>query len=245
MIKGIKGILYRELIVLKGRIFKFILSSSVSPLLFLLAFGYGVGGNSDLEGIPYVVFLLPGLITMSSMNQAYSISTEINIARFYFKTFEEYLLAPINQWEIVAGEAIYGIIKGLLSALIIIVISLFLNIKLSLNVMFWSVMFLHLLAFSLLGIIIALIVKNHGDQFAFNTFIITPMIFLSGTFFPIDKMPLIVKYFAYIFPLTYSNELIRGSLLNRGINIYHLIILLIFCAVLFFTALRIVKKTEA
>lgn len=245
MTNGINGILYRELIVLKSRMYKYILSSSVSPLLFLLAFGYGVGRNSSMENMPYIVFLLPGLITMSSMNQAYSISTEINIARFYFKTFEEYLLSPIHQWEIVAGEAIYGIIKGFISAFIIIIIGIFLNIRLSLDITFFSGMFLHLSVFSLLGIIIALIVKNHGDQFAFNTFVITPMIFLSGTFFPVDKMPHFIKYIAYLSPLTYSNELIRNSLLGKNTNSTDFLILFVFSIILFFTALKIVKRTEA
>lgn len=245
MTNGVNGVLYRELLVLKGRVFKFILSSSVSPILFLLAFGYGVGKSSVVDGLPYIVFLFPGLVTMSSMNQAYSISTEINIARFYFKTFEEYLLAPIYRWEIVAGEAIYGVIKGLLSSLIIILIGFFLNIKLNLNAIFWVSILLHLLAFSLLGIIVALVVKNHGDQFAFNTFVITPMIFLSGTFFPADKMPAFVKYASYLFPLTYSNELIRSSLLSREINVVYLFVLLFFCLTLFFVALKIVKRTEA
>ncbi|MDK2792817.1 MAG: type transport system permease protein, partial [Deferribacteres bacterium] len=59
---GISGIFLREILVLKSRIWKVILSSSVSPLLFLLAFGFGIGKNSDIGGINYVHFLIPGLI---------------------------------------------------------------------------------------------------------------------------------------------------------------------------------------
>ncbi|WP_415238046.1 ABC transporter permease [Seleniivibrio woodruffii] len=223
---GIKGIFYREMRVLKSRIYRNILASSVSPLLFLLAFGYGIGRNSSVGETGYIDFLIPGLVAMTSMNQSYGISSDINISRFYFKTFDEYLLAPVARWEIIAGEVIYGIIKGLIPVMIVLTYGYIAGMKHIPSLMLVPSLLIHLIIFSILGIMVALKVKNHGDQFAVNAFIITPMTFLSGTFFPVEKMPTVIKYIAHIFPLTYTTSLIRGSvigtetdyLLNFGVS---------------------------
>jgi Nod factor-specific ABC transporter NodJ protein len=245
-LNGVKGIYYREFLVLYSRRWKVLMSSSISPLLFLLAFGYGVGRSSSVDGIGYLSFLIPGLIAMSSMNQSYGISTEINISRFYFKVFDEYLLAPIRRWEIVAGEMLYGVTRGFIPVFIVGIYAVFIGVKLNITPLFFVSMVLHLFIFSLLGLIVALMVKNHGDQFAVNTFVITPMIFLSGTFYPVEKMPLVVQWIAKIFPLAYSTKLIRYSLLGGQLNVgrYLLILFLIF-AVLFAFAYRVVSRVEA
>ncbi len=199
---------------LRPRFLKVMLSSVIYPALFLLAFGYGLGRNAKVGNLDYVVFLIPGLITMSSMNQAYGISLEVHISRYYFKIFEEYLLAPINRWEIVVGELLYGIFKGLIPAFFITLYALVSGIGIRLNLVFAVCLFLHLICFSLIGYVIAMLVKSHADQAAFSSFVMVPMIFLSDTFYPIEKMPALAKYIGYLFPLTYSTKLIRGALLG-------------------------------
>lgn len=245
-LNGVKGVYYREFLVLYSRRWKILMSSSVSPLLFLLAFGYGVGRYSDVDGTNYLAFLIPGLIAMSSMNQSYGISTEINISRFYFKVFDEYLLAPVRRWEIVLGEILYGVTRGLIPVIIVAVYGLIIGVKLHFSLLFAVSLFMHLIVFSALGLIVALMVKNHGDQFAVNTFVITPMVFLSGTFYPVDKMPFLVQWLAKLFPLTYSTKLIRYSLLGGELNIaMNMSVLAIICAVLFAFAYRVVSRVEA
>lgn len=243
---GVKGIYYREFLVLWSRRWKIFMASSISPLLFLLAFGYGVGRFSDVDGVGYLAFLIPGLIAMSSMNQSYGISTEINISRFYFKVFDEYLLAPIARWEIVVGEMLYGVTRGFIPVFIVGLYGFLIGVKLNITPLFFLSMLLHLFIFSVLGLIVALMVKNHGDQFAVNTFVITPMVFLSGTFYPVDKMPLVVQWIAKAFPLTYSTKLIRYSLLGGKLNVWsNVAILLLIFAVLFAFAYRVVSRVEA
>jgi ABC-type multidrug transport system permease subunit len=189
--------------------------------------------------------LLPGLLTMSSMNQAYGIATEINISRFYFKVFEEFLLAPIKRWEIILGETCYGITKGFIPVLIIGLYSLLTGVTLSFGPLFLLALLLHLAIFALLGFIAAMIVKSHADQATINAFLITPMMFLSGTFFPVEQMPLAIRAVASIFPLTYSTQLIRATLTpGAQLNGWLYLVLLAILAVLFFLAKRIVAKVE-
>jgi ABC-type multidrug transport system permease subunit len=242
---GICGIYLRELLIFKSKFFKNLLASVISPLLFLFAFGFGIGKHTQINGINYISFLLPGLLTMTTLNQAYGISSEINISRFYFKIFDEYLIAPIGRWQILLGESFYGVTKGFISAAIIIILAYILDIKFSISFLFIFILMLHLLIFSMLGFSAALIVRNHGDQFAINSFIITPMVFLSGTFYPIDMMPSIVKYVVHVFPLTYTTALLRDAFLfDKLFSIPYLLVSFFILITLFIFGVFIVRKIE-
>lgn len=245
MLHGARGIYLREILILRRKLVKTLLASAVSPALFLLAFGYGVGRGTQVGGVDYLAFLLPGLLTMSSMNQSYGIATEINISRFYFKIFEEFLLAPLHRWQIILGETGYGITKGLIPVLIIGLYSLLTGVHLQFGLLFLLALLLHLTIFALLGFIAAMIVRSHSDQATINAFLITPMMFLSGTFFPVEQMPLAIRIVASIFPLTYSTQLIRATLTpGSEIKGSLFVILCVILLVLFLIAKRIVAKVE-
>jgi ABC-type multidrug transport system permease subunit len=245
MLHGARAIYLRETLILRRKLLKTLLAAAVSPALFLLAFGYGVGRGAQVGGVDYLVFLLPGLLTMSSMNQAYGIATELNISRFYFKIFEEYLLAPLPRWQIVLGETCYGMTKGMIPVLIIGGYSLLCGVSFRYGPAFLLALLLHLAIFALLGFIAALLVKSHGDQTTINAFLITPMMFLSGTFFPVEQMPLAIRVVASIFPLTYSTRLIRATLTpGAEIDSSLFAILGLMLLALFLVAKRIVAKVE-
>jgi len=246
MLNGVRGIYLREILILRRKLVKTLLSAAVSPGLFLIAFGYGVGRDARVDGLSYLAFLLPGLLTMSSMNHSYGIATEINIARFYFRVFEEYLLAPIRRWEIVLGEMGYGITRGLIPVGVIAAYSLLCGIHLQFGPLFLLALLLHLGIFALLGLLVALLVRNHSDQATMNAFLITPMMFLSGTFFPVAQMPLPIRLLAGISPLTYSTRLIRSTLLP-GVPVESGLfpVLLLMLAVLFLLAGRVVARVQA
>ncbi len=245
MFNGIRGIYLRETLILRKKLVKTVLASAVSPALFLIAFGYGVGQGAQVNGHDYLLFLLPGLLTMSSMNQSYGIATEINISRFYFKVFEEYLLAPLKRWEIVVAEMFYGVTKGLIPVVIIGIYTLLCGVQLTFGVRFLVALLLHLAIFSLLGLITALLVRNHSDQALMNSFLITPMMFLSGTFFPVEKMPVVIRAVAALSPLTYSTQLIRSTLIgDMAVNNALFPFLAVMVVVLFIVACRVVNRVQ-
>ncbi|WCE28388.1 ABC transporter permease [Vibrio sp. SCSIO 43137] len=245
MLNGVKGIYYRECSILRKKLVRTVLAGAVPPFLYLMAFGFGVGKGTTVEGIDYLTFLLPGLLAMASMNQSYNIATEINISRFYLKIFEEFLLAPNQRWQIVIGELLYGMTKGMIPVVIIAIYSVACGVSLSFSLLFLIALALHLVAFSLIGFIVALKMKNHRDQATMNAFIITPMMFLSGTFFPVDQMPFIIQLLAGISPLTYSADLIRTALLDTGgFSFNSVAILVALDLILLFVASRIVQKVE-
>ncbi len=244
MFNGILGVYYREILVLRGRFVRSLLSSMISPALFLIAFGYGLGRGQSVGGLQYLDFLFAGLLAMSTLNTCYGIATEINIARFYFKTFDEYLIAPVPRWQVVAGEVFYGITKGLITVAIFMTYAFIVNIKLHITPLFFVILLAHMTLFSLLGFIVALGVKHHADQFVINTFIITPMTFLSGVFFPVEQAPAVLRWIVQVFPLTHTVALMRASLTEgvmKGANIAALCGFLILFSAL---ALRFAKRSE-
>jgi len=245
MLNGIKGILYRELKVYSKRARKQLLASSVSPLLFLIAFGWGFGGRVTDSGMSYITFLIPGLITMSSLNQSYGIAQEINITRFYFHLYDEYLIAPVGSLEVVLGEVFYGMFKGLISTVLIFIYAMLFKVKLILSPFFFIAILIHTFLFASLGTTIAMIIKDHGSQATVNTFVITPMIFLCGTFFPVDKLPYLFKLLVYALPLTYSTKVIRASLTGGAVNPVFVGVMVGFAGLFFYTAYMAVKRVEA
>ncbi|MGW8272785.1 MAG: ABC transporter permease [Thermodesulfovibrionales bacterium] len=244
MCSGFLGVLYHQLKSYQKKAGRQILASSVSPLLFLVAFGWGFGRDVSVEGVSYTVFLIPGLIAMSSLNQSYGISQEINIQRFYFHTFDEYLLAPVSQAGVVLGGAFYGMLKGFFSAAVIICFSFLFGFGVQLSLAFLAALCIHTFLFSVLGIAMSMIVEDHASQASVTTFVITPMIFLSGTFFPVDQLPLPFRALVTVLPLSHSVGAIRASLSGAGAAPVHLMVMAFYAVVLYVLALWAVKRVE-
>ena len=241
-LNGIIGVYYREMSILRSRLLRGVLSSLVSPALFFMAFGYGFGRQRMFYGMEYLDFLFAGLLAMSTLNACYGLASEVNIARFYFRTFDEYLLAPAPRWQIVAGEMLYGISKGGITACAFILLAWVAGVNLRLSPSFFAALLLHMAIFSLLGLGIALAVKNHGDQGAISSFVITPMTFLSGVFFPVEQMPLALRWLVQAFPVTHSVNLLRAAQGGAQLSGADWAILLGFLILAFSAALLAAKR---
>ena len=242
--RGFLGIVLRELLVLEKRLFKQLASMAVSPALYLIAFGLGIGKKATISGEPYLKFLIPGLITMSSMFHSYSIAVEINIARFYLKIFDEFMASPLSTFYYVLGEVFIGILRAVVSVLIIIAIGYLSGVFLNYGAGFWMGVLVTAFLFASLAVIIAMVVKNHADQALVTNFVITPMAFLGGTFFPIEYMPKIVQKLLLLIPLTHSSMIIRQSAYGKGFCLKSFILLLIEGLILFGAALYTVGKAK-
>ncbi|GAB7140969.1 ABC transporter permease [Deferribacterales bacterium RsTz2092] len=243
MFSGIVGIYFREVNILKMRLWRSFAQALVSPALFLVAFGYGLGHGRVVGGQDYPSFLFAGLLAMATLNTSYAINAEIAIARFHYKIFDEYLIAPVARWQIAIGEMLYGMTKALMPIAIFLVYALIADIDISIGVAFIPVILLHTAFFSLMGFSVALVVRHHADQFAINTFVIAPMTFLSGVFFPVSVAPKAVQVFVQLFPLTHSVALIRATLTGATLPLNHLICFIVFFLAMLATSLLIAKRS--
>ncbi len=245
MIRGWIAIYYRELLIIKRRLSRMLPSMAVSPLLYMIAFGYAVGKDMTVDGYPYMAFLLPGLAAMSSMTQAFAIASEINIARFYWHIFEEFQAAPISRAAYVLGETAAGMTRALMSVCVILIMGFFFGITLSYNLFFWLAILLNSFVFASLAVGLAMLVKSHADQAMVTNFVITPMAFLGGTFFPVDRLPDWAQYILQFLPLTHASDAARASAFGKTPDITSYIILaavgILFFSMAFFCVNRAKK----
>ncbi len=239
---GVRGVLYRELRIYRRRWLKHLASYTVSPLLFLVVFGWGLGRHVAMDGIGYLAFMVPGLMTMAAMTQSYGTATEINIARFYWRIFEEFQMAPVPAWQIALGEVLYGMVRGLAAAGAVIVLARLFGVRLPLAPATVGLLGLHTFAFASAAVAAAMLVRSHADQGHINTFFIVPMSFLCGTFFPLSRLPGWAETVAYALPLTHASLAIRAASLGRAVPLANVAAMAGFAAAFFGLAVWSVRR---
>lgn len=244
MIHSLFAVYYREMLIMRRRLTRLIPSWSVSPLLYLIAFGYAMGKNVAIDGHSYMEFLIPGLIAMNSMTQSFAIASEINIARFYWHIFEEIQAAPVSDFSYVAGEVLAGMTRALLSTCVILILGLLFGVVLSCNLMFWIGVLLNSFVFASLAVGLAMLVKSHGDQVLLTSFVITPMAFLGGTFFPLENFPSWGQTLIHLLPITHAAKAIRAASFGNSPPLSSYIVLLVTGIIFFTISVLCVKRAK-
>ncbi|MTJ81489.1 MAG: ABC transporter [Telmatospirillum sp.] len=234
----------REMLLLRRRFWRVCLGMSVSPVLYVIAFGYALGAGSPVGGLRYLDFLIPGLVAMSSMTQAYGVSSEINIARFYAHIFEEFQAAPLTNLSFVTGEVMAGITRAGLSTVLIVAIGAAFGVTMHCGPLFWVAVVLNAFVFASLAVWSAMVVKSHADQALLANFVITPMAFLGGTFFPLERLPGWSQRILDLVPLTHAARAIRAEALGGAAAASDYALLVVLGAAAFFIALRSVDAAR-
>lgn len=241
---GWLAVFYRELLILKSRWSRLLVGWAVSPLLYLVAFGYALGQTVSIQGHTYLEFLLPGLVAMASMTQAFAIGSEINIARFYWYIFDEIQAAPVSNAAYVWGETLAGVTRGALAGGLIILLGALFGIVLSYNLYFWLALLLNGFVFASLAVALAMWVKSHADQAMLNSLVITPMAFLGGTFFPVEQLPWWAQKLLYLLPLTHAAQTLRATALGQPTTWTPYLVLLSLSLVTFGLAVFAVSQAQ-
>ncbi|MEB3281752.1 MAG: ABC transporter permease [Lyngbya sp.] len=187
----------------------------ISPLIYILAFGLGLGSSLPKPAIgdSYLEFILPGMVALSSMTISFS-GTVFSICgeRLYTKTFEELLLLPVHPLSLHLGKMMAGIVRGLLTSLSVIIVAVLFTQKLVfLSPLFLLVLVLNCAVFAGLGVIVGLQVQSLETVGLYNNFLIIPMSFLGATFFDPATLPPILKSIVYLLPLTYTSIGLRAA----------------------------------
>ncbi|MFQ8429837.1 ABC transporter permease [Amaricoccus sp. W119] len=192
-----------------ARTLRSILQSIVSPVistaLYFVVFGAAIGGRiQEVEGIPYGAFIVPGLIMMTVLTQSVSnASFGIYFPRFT-GTVYEYLSAPVSHIEIVLGFVGAAATKSLVIGLIIFATA-HLFVELPVLHPVWMIGFLVLtcVTFSMLGFIIGIWAANFEQLQVVPLLVITPLVFLGGSFYSISMLPGIWQTVALFNPVVY------------------------------------------
>jgi ABC-2 type transport system permease protein len=204
---------------LRVRIPQVAASGLVSPLIYILAFGLGLGSAIDQVATPtagdtYLEFILPGMVALSSMVISFG-GTTFSICgdRLFTKTFEEMLLYPVHPLALHLGKMLAGIVRGLMTASSVILVAIIFTGRFwsFINPLFLLLVVLNCAVFAGLGVIVGLNVKSLESVGLFNNFLIVPMSFLGGTFFDPATLPVALKAIVYLLPLTYTTVGLRAA----------------------------------
>ncbi len=243
MLADILTVFWRDWIVLKHRLMKFIFSRMVTPVLYMIAFGWGLARNirPDASGT-YLDFIVPGILALNSMNIAYNSLTPVCTERVYHKSMEEYLTAPIHPVAFVIGKTLAAVLRGMISSVIIILLAYLFGAKLSVSPLFAAVLVINCAVFAEIGFCAAMCVDSFEDLARVNTYLLLPMSFLCGTFFNTDRLPPLICEFIELLPLTQTSTMLRSLSAEGSFAGFNLTVLLLYLAVLFVLCLHMLKR---
>jgi len=209
----------------------------------MITFGWAAR-IQDVGDLPYLVFMVPGLIASNGMRNSFSLSSEINIARFYWHVFDAIRSTPISDLAYACGEVVSGVMRGLLGALFILIIAALFRVRVSINGLLVLAVIGNAFVFASLAVITSMVVKTHAQQAMLTNFVITPMAFLCGTFFPVESYPAWVQTLVRLLPLTHASLTIRAAALQQPFPYGSLVYLMVFGAVCFAGAVYIIRASK-
>jgi len=201
---------------LRVRIVQVAASGLVSPLIYIFAFGLGLGSSlpKPAVGSNYLEFILPGMVALSSMTISFG-GTTFSICgdRLFTKNFEELLLVPIHPLALYIGKMLAGIVRGLMTSGSVILVAVLFTGKVwsFLNPLFLLLLVLNCAVFAGLGVLVGLSVRSLESVGLYNNFVIIPMSFLGATFFDPATLPGALKVIVYLLPLTYTSIGLRAA----------------------------------
>jgi ABC-2 type transport system permease protein len=196
-------------------------------------------------GMENVLSLLPGVAAVSILFETTSMVSVTVTFEKRGRSFDRLLLAPIPLELLMLAKTSGAILFGVANAFVPIILAVFLT---ELSHVFWSAaipaIVLIAATSTFLGLFIAVSVSEVFEAQTFSNFFRFPMIFLCGLFFPIEKLPVLLRPLSYVLPLTYGADILHGAF--GGTNALPVFIdfglLVLFCMALFFISLRNIRK---
>lgn len=210
------------------------MAALVAPLMYLIVFGWGI--RTTMNGQPYLYFLIPGVVSLTTMNGSFNaIAQNLNVQRLYEKAFDQVIISPTPLWQFIAGQILAGALRGLYAAGIILLLVAPIRTGLVFNWLSILILFLNGAVFSAIGIVVSFLAKNHADVPRFSNYFIMPMAYLCNTFFSTDKVPHGAREFIAALPLSQTSRMVRSISAGEATDLRGLAVLIAYLAV--FTAI--------
>lgn len=243
---ALKTLLRKEL----TRIFRIWTQTLLPPLvtqtLYFLIFGHFIGSQiGDIHGISYMAFIVPGLVMMAVISNSYGNVVSSFFGSKFQRNIEEMLVSPMKPWVILAGYTLAGVLRGVLVGVMVFIVSCFFVAPHVEHP--WIVLLFMVIAammFSLAAMINGIFAKNFDEVAFFQNFILTPLIYLGGVFYSIERLPVIWQHISLINPLVYMiNGLRFGFYGISDVNIWISIgLLVVFTAILWVVNLTLISR---
>jgi ABC-2 type transport system permease protein len=218
-----------------------LLPPAITMTLYFVIFGNLVGSQVHaVHGVTYMQYIVPGLVMMAIITNSYS-----NVVSKFQRSIEELLVSPVPHHIVLIGFVMGGVVRGLLVAMIVTLLSLFfahLQIH-NLGVVVFTALITAVL-FSLGGFINAVYARTFDDVSIVPTFILTPLTYLGGVFYSMDQLSPFWKTLSLINPIVYMVNAFRYGILGiSDVNVWlSMGIISLFCVVMYFFAYRLLHR---
>lgn len=223
-----------------------LLPSIITTTLYFLIFGTLIGSRiGEMKGYPYMDFIVPGLILMAVISNAYSNVVSSFYGSKFQHNIEEMLVAPMPSWVILLGYLSGGVMRGLIVGVLVTLVSLFFtDLKIAHPVMMVVVFLLTGVLFSAAGFINAVYARSFDDISIVPTFVLTPLIYLGGVFYSIDLLSVFWQKVSLLNPVFYMIDVFRYSILGQSdvSLVGGFAVILIFIVCLLTLSLRLLNK---
>ena len=193
-------------------------SPLISSLLFLLVLSLAIGSQrGDVLGVPFIIFLAPGLIAMQVIQQSFSHSSSSFMIGKIQGNIVDLLYAPLSAAEVTISISLAAVTRSFMIAIISIII-FYLILGIEIENYFTLFIFTFLSSFILgnVGIIAGLWAEKFDHMASVTNFIIIPLSFLSGTFYTIDKLPIFLQNISKVNPFFYMIDGFRYSFIGNS-----------------------------
>jgi len=237
----------RNLLVWRKLAIASVLANIADPLLYMLALGYGIGSFvPEVGGMKYIAFIGTGMVCQSAMFTAsfegmYSAFSRMHVQR----TWDAIINAPLSLDDVVFAEWIWAASKSVMSVLAILIVVMVLGFGHSwLAIWVLPLGFVTGLTFAAFGLVMTSLAPSYDFFTYFFTLVLTPMLLLSGVFFPVDQMPAALRAVAAFVPLSHAIDIARPLLDGRVPKDVplHLAVLLAYAVAAYYVALVLTRR---
>ena len=233
---ALRGVLVREVMNFRTFWRSATFSAIVEPLIYLLAFGLGIGGLvSTVNGVDYVQYVGTGVVAQAILfSSAFAGIFGTLVKWRYQNTYSAILAAPVSVEELVTGEALWIGIRAGIYGCAPLIVAIFFGLDPAWGMLLVPfVGFITGTGFAAFGIAIAGQVQSFDNTSYVVSAVLTPMFLVAGTFFPIDQLPDWAQVLAQVNPLYHTVQLTRHAAFGfEPVDLYHLAFLTAFCLVM-------------
>lgn len=197
------------------------LPSVVTSVLYFLVFGTVLGNRiGDMQGVDYMVFVVPGLVMLAIVTTSYAnTSFTFFTSKFFARSIDEILVSPTPPWLLIAGFIGGGVVRGVLTGTIVLITALFftkLNLPISSFFIILGFGILTSLVFALAGLVNGIYAKSIDGINLVPTFVLTPLVYLGGIFYSVHSLPEWWQWITYANPLFYLINGFRYGFLGQA-----------------------------
>jgi ABC-2 type transport system permease protein len=195
-----------------------VLSPVITTTLYFVVFGFSLGSRlREVEGVPYARFIVPGLVTLGVVSNAFLNTASSMFVMKLQGTILDLLISPLSYGEILAAFVGAAVLRGMIVGVVMwAVAGFFGGFELAHPLLALALLLLVAIAFASLGFVTAVWATSFEQINFFPTFIITPLTFLGGVFYSVSMLPAALRRFTLVNPVFYMVDAVRHGMLGHS-----------------------------